>query len=185
MLRTREDTSVVHKRFGFSENKIISLSRWSRTVHGPRRQRQSTRKRWSTRPLLFEGAECKRKHGARASHSRDASKTQHPPTHQQATLHSKWHELALEDRSSRAMRAFRQTGNETMAHARPSGEGDRDCEGSTGRAIIVMTIASRWREASIENRDPSARRVEAGTSNEVARYADLDAGPRHVRKGTS
>ena len=54
----------------------ISLPGWSRTVHGARRHRQSgdddcsdsSRKRWSTRPLLCEGAESKRKHRAPATH---------------------------------------------------------------------------------------------------------------------
>ena len=164
----------------------ISLPRWSRTLHGASRHWQSggddcsdsTRKRWSTRPLLCDGAKSKRNHRARATQSRNASNTQHHLTHQQATPHSKWHELAQEYRSSSVSRDAsisphreRDQGSFTTIRRRRQ----RLCEGITGRAIVVMTIASRWREASIVFRDPTARRVERGSSNEVARYADLDA----------
>ena len=103
--------------------------------------------------MLCEGAESKTKTQSSSDALFNASETQHHLTQQQATLHSKWHELAQEDRSSSASRD---------ASITPNRERDQDpftltlrrrrqrlCEGRTGRAIIVTTIASRRREASI------------------------------------
>ena len=91
---------------------------------------------WSTRPLLCEGAEGKRKHRTPATHcSRRARRN----------THSKWHELSQEDRSSNVSRDPSITPNRerdqgpftlTLRRRRL-----RSCEGRTRRAIIVMTIA--------------------------------------------
>ena len=187
MLRIREDTSVVRKRFGFAENSVhqfaemVEDTSWVR--HGTGSQAVTTaatahgRGGRRARCCAME-PKAKRNHRARATQSRNASNTQHHLTHQQATPHSKWHELAQEYRSSSVSRDAsisphreRDQGSFTTIRRRRQ----RLCEGITGRAIVVMTIASRWREASIVFRDPTARRVERGSSNEVARYADLDA----------
>ena len=97
---------------------------------------------------------AKRTHRAPATHTSNASNTQHHLTQQQATLHSKWHEPAREDHSSGVSRDAGITPNKerdqgpfTLTVRRRR---QRLCEGRTGRAIIVMTIASRWREALTE-----------------------------------
>ena len=121
MPRSREDTSVVQKRFGFPEH---SVQRWSRTVHGAA-PHSSTRARRNIISL------SSRPHSVPSGTS----------------LRGKTVHMAY-----RAMRALRQTGNNkiqgpftlTLRRRR-----QRLCEGRTGRAIIVMTVASRRREASI------------------------------------
>ena len=79
----------------------------------------------------------------------NASKTHHLPQ-QQATLHTKWHEFAQEDRASSVSR------DASISPNRERDQGpftltlrigrQRLCEGRTGRAIIVMTIASEQRK---------------------------------------
>ena len=152
VLRVREDTSVVQKRFGFSEEQRASVCRdGPRTVHRSRRHWQSgdddcsdsSRKRRSIRPLLREG---KTKTQSSTDSLFNESKTQHYLT-QLATLHSKWHELSQKHRSSGISRAATITrqreqnqGSFTQTHVKETGcaKGEQD-----------MTTASRRREAPI------------------------------------
>ena len=134
-----------------------------------------------TRPLLCEGAESRTNTQSSSDALFNASETQHHLTQQLATLHSKWHELAQECHPSGVWldagvtpKRERDQGPITLTLRRRR---QRLCEGRTGRVIIVVTIASRGREASIvhvqrtdgsgETRKnaqcyPTARRVEGG-----------------------
>ena len=106
----------------------------------------------------------------------NASKTQHHLTQQQATLRSKWHELVQEYHPSSVSRDASITPNRERDQGPFTLTLRRRRQRLCGRAIIVMSITSRRREASIvyvqrtdgsggpENPqcDPAARRVEGG-----------------------
>ena len=143
VLRIREDASVVQKRFGFPENSGISLPRWSRTVHGARRHRQSGDAATAHGRGGRHARCCARGPKAKTETHSSSDKTQHHLTQQQTTLHSKWRELAQEDRSISVSRDARITPNSeqdqgpfalTLRRRR-----QRRCEWRTGPAIIVMT----------------------------------------------